>query len=422
MTAPPELDTLKTKLGRVHDLGKTASLLAWDQQTMMPPRGGEVRANQLATVGRLAHELFVDDEIGTLLEELRPYEESLDRESDDASLIRVTRRDYEKATRVPPSLTAEISHQGSLSFAAWVEAKQKSDYESFRPWLERMIDLRRRYVECFPPADELYDTLLDDYEPEMKTAQVREVFARLKEELVPMVEAAASSATPRITGDFPAETQRSVGLEIARRFGYDDSAWRIDRAPHPFATSLGTTDIRITTWEPKGTLDGLFAVMHETGHGLYEHGVDPALERTPLARGASLGLHESQSRLWENLVGRSRPFWAWFYPRLREVFPSQLANVDEEHWFRSINDVSPSLIRVEADEVVVQPAHHPALRARAADLRRRHRPPRASGGLEHRDEGVPRDSMSPATASASSRTRTGRTAASATSPRTRSGT
>jgi carboxypeptidase Taq len=350
VTAPPQFETLRSKLSTVHDLGKAASLLAWDQQTMMPPRGGEVRASQLATVGRLAHELFVDDEIGTLLEDLRPYEESLDRESDEASLIRVARRDYEKATRVPPSLTAELSHTGSLSFAAWVEAKQKSDYESFRPWLERMVELRLRYVDCFPAGDELYDTLLDDYEPEMKAADVRVVFDRLKEELIPMVQAAASAATPRITGDFPAETQRSVALEIARHFGYDDSAWRIDRAPHPFASSLGTTDIRITTWEPKDTLDGLFAVMHETGHGLYEHGVDSALERTLLARGASLGLHESQSRLWENLVGRSRPFWAWFYPRLREVFPAQLADVDEEHWFRSINDVSPGFIRVEADE------------------------------------------------------------------------
>ena len=350
MTAPPQLETLKEKLGTVHDLGKAASLLGWDQQTMMPQRGGEIRAHQLATVGRLAHELFVSDEIGALLDELRPYGESLDYDSDEASLIRVARRDYEKATRVPPSLTAQLSHTGSLSFGAWVAAKQKNEYESFRPWLEQMVELRQRYVECFPAADELYDTLLDDFEPEMKTAEVRSVFDRLKEELVPMVSAAASAATPRVMGDFAAETQRSVALEIARRFGYDESAWRIDTAPHPFATSLGTTDIRITTWEPKGTLDGLFAVMHETGHGLYEHGVDPALERTLLARGASLGLHESQSRLWENLVGRSRPFWAWFYPRLREAFPSQLADVDEEHWFRSINDVSPGLIRVEADE------------------------------------------------------------------------
>jgi len=164
------------------------------------------------------------------------------------------------------------------------------------------------------------------------------------------VETAASGATPSISGHFAAEKQRRLSLEIVHRFGFDDTAWRLDWAPHPFATSLGTTDIRITTREPEMSLDGLFATMHECGHGLYEHGVDPAFERTPLARGASLGLHESQSRLWENLIGRSHAFWSWFYPRLQETFPSELGSVDEETWFRSINDVSPGLIRIEADE------------------------------------------------------------------------
>ena len=350
MTQPSEFESLREKLATVHDLGKVGSLLGWDQQTQMPPRGAEARANHLATIGRLAHEFFVSDEIGSLLEELRPYEESLEYESDDASLIRVTRRDYEKAVRVPPSLTAELTHTGALSFGAWHEAKQTSNYEHFRPWLERMVELTHRYVDCFPPADELYDTLLDDYEPGMKTAEVRDVFARLKEELVPLVEAAGSSGAERIHGHFPPAKQLEVGLEIARRFGYEDEAWRIDVAAHPFATSMSINDIRITRWEPTDTLDGLFAVMHETGHGLYEYGVDPALERTPLAHGTSLGFHESQSRLWENLVGRSRPFWSWFYPRLQQEF-SDLADVDEDAWYRSINDVRPSLIRVEADEV-----------------------------------------------------------------------
>jgi carboxypeptidase Taq len=350
MTTPPAYETLRERLSAIHDLVKVGGLLAWDQQTIMPPLGAEVRAQQLATVGRLAHEQFVDDEIGTLLDELTPWAEGMPYESDEASLVRMTRRDFEKATRVPPALTAETSRTGSLSFGAWVEARTKSDYESFRPWLEQMIELKHRYVECFPPAEDPYDTLLDDYEPGMETGQVREIFARLREELVPLVEAAGSSATPRVSGRFDAEKQRELSLEIVRRFGYNDEAWRIDTAPHPFASSLGTQDIRITTREPEDSLDGLFATMHESGHGLYEHGVSPALERTPLARGASLGLHESQSRLWENLVGRSRPFWSWFYPRLREAFPSELASVDEETWFRSINDVSPGLIRIEADE------------------------------------------------------------------------
>jgi carboxypeptidase Taq len=350
VSAPPAFETLRTKLGEIHDLVKVGSLLSWDQQTIMPPRGGEVRAYQLGTMDKLAHEAFVSDEIGAQLEELRPYEESLDGDSFEASLIRVARRDFEKAVRVPPELSAEITRTGSRAFSVWVEAREKSDYKTFRPWLEQLVELKHRYVACFPPADEPYDTLLDDYEQGMKTAEVRAIFERLKEVLIPLVEAAGSGATPPVTGNFPAEKQRRLSLEIVRRFGFDDTAWRLDTAPHPFAQSLATTDIRITTREAEGSLDGLFATMHECGHGLYEYGVDPALERTPLARGASLGLHESQSRLWENLVGRSRPFCSWFYPRLQQTFPGELASVDEETWFRSINDIAPGLIRIEADE------------------------------------------------------------------------
>jgi carboxypeptidase Taq len=350
-TPPPEFESLRAKLGDVHDLVKTSSLLSWDEETMMPPDGAEVRAYQLATIGRLAHERFISDDIGNLLEELRPYEESLDRESNEASLIRVARRDFEKATRVPPELSAEITRTGSRAYSSWVDARARSDYESFRPWLEQLVELKHRYVDCFPPTDDPYDALLDDHEPGMKTAQVREIFDRLKEELIPFIAAVRSSETPTIRGHFPAALQRELSLEIVRRFGYDETSWRLDTAPHPFATSLGTEDIRITTRELEDSLDGLFATMHECGHGLYESGVDPALQRTLLARGASLGLHESQSRLWENLVGRSRPFWSWFYPRLQESFPSELGSVDEDMWFRSINDVSPGLIRIEADEV-----------------------------------------------------------------------
>ena len=350
MSAPTAFETLRTKLGEINDLVKAGSLLAWDQQTMMPPGGAETRAHQLGTIGKLAHEIFVSDEIGKLLDELRPYEESIDRDSFEASLIRVARNDFEKAVRVPPELSAEITRTGSRAFEVWVEARANSDYETFRPWLEQLVELKHRYVDCFPPAAETYDTLLDDYEQGMKTAEVRSIFDRLKEVLIPLVEAAASAATPPVTGTFPAEKQRQLSLEIVRRFGYDDAAWRLDPAAHPFAQSVATKDIRITTREPENSLDGLFATMHECGHGLYEHGVDPTFERTLLARGTSLGLHESQSRLWENLVGRSRPFWSWFYPRLQETFPQELGSVDEETWFRSINDISPSLIRIEADE------------------------------------------------------------------------
>jgi carboxypeptidase Taq len=350
VTVPPAFTTLREKLGEISDLRKASALLSWDQQTIMPPLGAEARAHQLGTLGKLAHEAFISDAIGNLLDELGPWAEGLDRDSFEASLVRVTRREYDKAVRVPPELSAELTRAASRAFGIWVEARAASDYERFRPSLVEMVELTHRFAECFPDSDDPYGPLLDVYEPGMKTAEVRSIFERLREALVPLVEAAAAEATPPVTGHFPADRQRLLSLEVVRRFGFDDAAWRLDRAPHPFASSLSSSDIRLTTREPEDSLDGLFATMHEFGHGLYESGIGPELARTPLAGGASLGVHESQSRLWENLVGRSRPFWSWFYPRVQEAFPSELGSVDEETWVRSTSDVRPGLIRIEADE------------------------------------------------------------------------
>ena len=213
------------------------------------------------------------------------------------------------------------------------------------------FDLRRRYVECFDDYDEPYDILLDDFEPGMKTAEVRTVFDRLKQEQVPLVATARAEGERPLRGvTFPLEGQKQFELEVIRRFGFDPSEWRLDTAVHPFASSMATTDIRLTTRYFDDNLDGLFGTMHECGHGLYEHGVARELERTPLASGASLGLHESQSRMWENMVGRSLPFWRYFYPALQRTFPDALGSTPLEEWYRSVNWVAPSLIRVEADE------------------------------------------------------------------------
>ena len=346
-------DELRRRLAEINDLGRTSALLGWDQQTMMPPRGAAVRAEQLATVGRIAHEKFTDPEVGRLLEELRPFEEQHPYDSFEASLIRVVRRDWEKARKVPADLRAEMSRASSLAHHVWVEARQNDDYASFRPALERNLELRRRYVECFDgDYDEPYDAVLDDFERGMKAAEVRRLFDYLKEHQAPLVKQVADAVpvpeAPERT--FPVELQKQFELEVVRRFGYDDSSWRLDPTVHPFASGTGTQDIRITTRYYPENLDGLFATMHESGHGLYEHQVDPALERSPLARGASLGMHESQSRMWENLVGRSLPFWRFFFPRLQELFPDALAGYDVDRWYREVNKVEPSLIRVEADE------------------------------------------------------------------------
>jgi carboxypeptidase Taq len=354
VAAPKALDELKTRLAQVVDLRRVQRLLAWDMQVMMPPAGAATRANQQATIDRTAHELFTSPETEKLLDELASYADSLDPDSDDACLIRVTREDYEKAVRVPVELRSEIVRAATEGFQVWREAKPANDYEAFRPFLDKHMDLRRRYIECFPPADEPYDVLLDDYERGMKAAEVRVVFDRLKEELVPLI---AEASELHGDGDgvlgrtFAPTEQEALSKEIVEIFGHRPNAWRIDPTAHPFASGGGVDDIRVTTKYEGNGLESFFATMHEYGHGLYEHQIAPELERTPLGWGVSLGLHESQSRMWENLVGRSRPFWRFFYPRLQQRFPDQLGDVDEETFYRAVNRVHPSLIRIAADEV-----------------------------------------------------------------------
>ena len=345
------LAELRERVGEIHDLDRTSALLGWDQQVKMPPGGAGVRAEQRATLDRLAHEALTSDEMGRLLDQLAPLEESLDYDSDEASLIRLVRRDWEKARRVPVELRGEMSRAASLAMPVWVKARQESDYSQFLPALRDNFELRRRYVECFDDYDEPYDILLDDFEPGMKTAEVRAVFERLKEEQVGLVaDARQEGERPLRDVTFPIESQKEFELKVIERFGFDPSEWRLDTAVHPFASSIAPTDIRLTTRYFEGNLDGLFGTMHETGHGLYEHGVSRSLERTPLAHGASLGFHESQSRMWENMVGRSLPFWRFFFPQLQASFPDACGSASLEDWYRSVNWVEPSLIRVEADE------------------------------------------------------------------------
>ena len=256
--------------------------------------------------------------------------------------------------RIPADLRTEIVKAGTEGFMAWRLARPANDFESFRPHLEHHLELRRRYVELFPEADEPYDVLLDDYERGMKASEVRVVFDRMKEELVPLVAEARElygDDDGTLARAFPKDKQEAMAREIIDLFGHRENSWRLDPTVHPFASGGGVDDIRITTkYEPKG-LESFFASMHEYGHGLYEHQVAPELDRTPLGGGVSLGMHESQSRMWENLVGRSRPFWRFFYPRLQERFSPLLDDVDEETWFRAVNIVQPSLIRIAADEI-----------------------------------------------------------------------
>ena len=342
---------LRGRLAEIADLGKTMSLLSWDQQVMMPPGGAAIRAEQLGTVGRIAHQKFIDPAVGSLIDDLHDWAEQHEYDSFEASLVRVAAKDWAKASRVPPDLRAEMSRSAALANPVWVEARKANDFKSFLPVLRKNLDLRKRYIDCFEVDDEPYDIVLDDYERGMKTKEVRRIFDYLKEHQAPLVkEVAERGDSEAPSHNFAIEPQKVFELEVLREFGFDDEAWRLDPTVHPFASGTGVTDIRITTRYFTEHLGGLFGTMHEFGHGLYEHQVDPSLERTPLARGVSLGMHESQSRMWENLVGRSQPFWRRFFPRLQELQPDSLAGYDVERWYREVNTVQPTLIRVEADE------------------------------------------------------------------------
>jgi carboxypeptidase Taq len=348
------LEQLKERLIEVGDLTKVVRLLSWDQQTMMPPAGTAHRADQMSTVFRLAHERFTDPEVGRLLDELRPLEESLDPDSDDAALIRLTRREYEKAVKVPSSLRAEMARAAAEARPVWVKAKAESDFPSFLPALERIVELKLRYVECVEDgAAERYDVLLDDYEPQTTTAEVRTLFEELKPPLVELIAELREREVDDsfLHGDFPPDRQRDLAHEVVDLFGHRPDSWRIDPTEHPFASGPGRDDVRITTNYHPDSLESLFSTMHEYGHGLYSHQQPKHLERLPTGGPCSLGIHESQSRLWENLVGRSRPFWGRFYPRLQEVYPEQLGSVDLDRFYAGIHAVRPSLIRIQADEV-----------------------------------------------------------------------
>jgi carboxypeptidase Taq len=348
------LEQLKERLAEVMDLYKVVRLLSWDMQTKMPAAGIGHRADQMATVQQLAHELFTDPEVGRWLDELQPLEESLDPDSDDASLIRVARRDYEKDVRVPPELRARMARAAAEARPVWVKAKTESNFASFLPSLERIVELKLEYVDCVADgADERYDVLLDDYESQTTTAEVRTLFEELKPPLVELIAELRERDVDDsfLHGDFPPGRQRALAFEVVELFGHRPDSWRIDPTEHPFASGPGRDDVRITTNYHPDSLESLFSTMHEYGHGLYSHQSPKHLERLPIGQACSLGIHESQSRLWENLVGRSLPFWRLFYPRLQETYPEQFGDVDLERFHAGIHSVTPSLIRIQADEV-----------------------------------------------------------------------
>lgn len=350
-----KLKELKTRLLEISDLNGAAAVLNWDQSTYMPRGGGPARGRQLATLSRLAHERLTDAALRRLLDELRPYEESLPTDSDDASLIRVARRDVDKAAQVPAAFMGEMRTLGAAAFQTWTRARPANDFAAVAPYLEQALDMSRRLADFFPGYDHIADPLIDYSDYGMKAADIRRIFGELRRELVPLAQAVLDRPPTDdafLHGHFPEATQWAFGEEVIRAFGYDFERGRQDKTYHPFATKFSIGDVRITTRFREGYVgDAMFSTMHESGHAMYEQGVDSAFEGTSLNRGASAGVHESQSRLWENIVGRSRGFWEGYYPRLQAYFPDQLGTVALDRFYPAINKVERSLIRTDADEL-----------------------------------------------------------------------
>jgi len=350
------LGELKQILAEVTDLNRAAAVLEWDQETYMPPAGIQTRAEQLATLLKLAHIRLASKEVGKLLDDLEGTLAHQPFDSDEASLVRVTRRDYDEAVKIPAELIAEIAHASTVARPAWEKVRRDEKFEIFAPYLEKNVELNRRVADALGYEDRAYDALINRTEPGMTTRQLETIFAELKRAIVPLVADIARHADAVddsvLYRGFDPDLQLSYALEVAKRLGYEIDKGRQDVSTHPFSIAFGPGDARITTRVSRDFFNEcLFGTIHETGHALYDLGFGQNLDRTPLWGAASPGVHESQSRMWENLVGRSLPFWHHFYPSLQGAFPEPLKGVEAEAFWRAVNRSYPSFIRVEADEV-----------------------------------------------------------------------
>lgn len=341
---------LMQRAKQVAVLNSCSSVLGWDQQTYMPKGGAAFRGEQLALLANLAHKQATEPRVGELLNAV----EAFPPDSIEAANVRELRHSYHRATKIPPRLVEELARVTAQANEAWIEARAKSDFATFRPFLEQIVTLKREEATAVGWQEHPYDALLDEYEPGAKASEIRALFAELSAGLVPTIRAiAAAKRKPDrsiLERDFPVDRQRVFAEAAASAVGFDFHAGRLDTTTHPFCSGFGPGDCRITTrYNPRAFNEAFFGVMHEAGHGLYEQNLPADCYGEPAAQSCSLGIHESQSRLWENLVGRSRPFWDHFFPRLQQTFTS-VRDVSADDFYFAINEVRPSFIRVEADE------------------------------------------------------------------------
>jgi carboxypeptidase Taq len=356
-TSDERISNLLQHLYEIDDISKLADLAGWDQQTAMPDGAGEVRGYQLATLQGLLHERMTAPRLGELLKELDGVVRQ-DRFTDaDRGLVRQARRNYDLATKLPRALVEEMARVSVASIDAWTKARQQNDFASFAPWLQRTLDLQREVADRKGFTETRYDALLDEYDPGMTARQLETLFAPIRDTSMTLLQRIKASGNSLdadcLYGTFPPERQYQLCEKAAHSIGFDFTRGLIARSAHPFTTSFGSPfDVRFTVRYHEHLLaQSLMAALHEGGHALYEQGISQTLLRTPLAGGASSGLHESQSRLWENVLGRSEAFWQGKYALVQEVFPEHFKSVDRATFVRALNKVESSLIRVEADEV-----------------------------------------------------------------------
>ncbi len=331
-------------------------LLDWDERTQLPPAAGAYRADQIAYIVGLHHQKQTDPRVGHGLAELVDSPLAADPYSDSGAIIRLLKRDYDKKTRLPQKLVEELARTSVLGQQTWVTARRDNDFASFRPQLEKIIDLKRQEAAALGYDQTPYDPLLDDFEPGEATANVARVLTDLRDALVPLVQAiAASSLRPDVSilaREYPLDAQEAFGRKIATTIGFDFQRGRLDRSVHPFCTGLGPGDVRLTTrYKLHDFGEAFYSILHEAGHGIYDQGLPREHYGLPIGHDVSMGIHESQSRMWENEVARSRPFWEHVLPLAQAAFPAALADVRVGSFYAAVNEVRPSLVRVEADEV-----------------------------------------------------------------------
>src|SRR5579883_3468096 len=348
---------LLERMREIADLSALGALAEWDQNTEMPEGAGEIRGDQMATLQGVLHERWTSEELGRLLDKLEGSEAQAGLTDADKGLIREARRGYDRSTKLPRTLVEELARVQAASFESWRKARANNDFASFAPWLGRTISLQREVADRLGFVETRYDALLDQYEPGMTVSKIDALFNPVREvstNQLKRIQASGKTIDDScLQGNFAPEKQMALSEAVLRAMGYELSHGGISRSPHPFTTSFGSPfDVRLTVNpDPHFIQASVMAAIHEGGHALYEQGSAPTLARTPIAGGASMGAHESQSRLWENNIGRSLPFWRGQYALVREAFPEHFASIDVETFTRALNKVQPGLIRIEADEV-----------------------------------------------------------------------